>query len=78
MSDPTEQEMVAAYAREFPQCRLNSHERAFLTLIRVARLNGVGYGWMRQAIGLTWKVADPVGYIDDDRIIELHRARVAK
>jgi hypothetical protein len=27
---------------------------------------------MRQAIGLAWKLDDPVGYIDDDRIVELH------
>jgi hypothetical protein len=73
VNDPTEKELEAAYAEQFPRCRIGPAERLFLTFILVARSRGVGYGWMRQAIGIAWKLADPVGYIDDDRIIELHR-----
>jgi hypothetical protein len=31
---------------------------------------------MRQAVGMAWKLADPVGYIDDDRIVALHSGGV--
>lgn len=73
MSDnPTELEIAAVYERAFPASRLTGPERAFLAYIHLARSHGVGYGWMRQAIGLAWKTADPVGYIDDDVIIRLY------
>ena len=72
MSIPTDQEIIAEYRRQFPGAGLGEHERAFLAIIVLARSHGVGYGWMRQAIGLAWKLDDPVGYIDDDRIVELH------
>jgi len=73
MNNPTELKMVEIYRREFPQAQLSSHERSFLAFIHIARAQGVGYGWMRQAIGVIWKEADPVGYIDDERLIEIHR-----
>ena len=72
VKNPTEQEMVAAYAREFPGARIGDHERAFLAFLHIARSHGVGWGFMRQAVGMHWKEADPVGYIDDQRIIDLH------
>jgi len=72
VKNPTELEIAAEYKREFPLCRLSGHERAFLAMIHVARSHGVGFGWMRQAVGLAWKVADPIGYTDDERVIALH------
>lgn len=72
MKNPTEQEMVAAYTREFPAARLGDHERDFLAHVHLARSRGVGWGFMRQAIGMHWKEADPVGYIDDQRLIDLY------
>lgn len=72
MKNPTELEMVAEYRRVFPLCGIGESERAFLAFVHIARSHGVGYGWMRQAVGLAWKLADPVGYIDDDRVIALH------
>jgi hypothetical protein len=91
MKNPTELEMADAYRREFPLCNLSGPERAFLAFIHLSRRGGaVGYGWMRQAIGMAWKLADPLGYIDDQRIIDLNadpqigvllkaeRARIAK
>lgn len=74
-SPPNGPEIVAEFARRFPECRLSEDERRFLSSINVAAWAGVGYGFMRQAIGLTWKLHDPVGYIDDERIIELHAPR---
>ena len=69
VKNPTELEIAAEYKRVFPLCHLSEHERAFLATIYIARSHGVGFGWMRQAVGLAWKVADPIGYIDDDRVI---------
>jgi len=72
VKNPTEAEMVAEYQRVFSRCTISNHERAFLAFIHIARSHGVGFGWMRQAIGLAWRLADPLGYIDDDRVIALH------
>lgn len=72
MKNPTELEIAAEFEKTYPLCGINEHERAFLAFIHIARSHGVGYGWMRQAVGIAWKVADPVGYIDDQRIVELH------
>ena len=72
MKNPTEQEMVAAYAREFPMAYVGAHERDFLAFLHLSRSRGVGWGFMRQAVGMHWKEADPIGYIDDQRVIELH------
>jgi hypothetical protein len=72
MKNPTEQEIADAYQREFPGCHIGTPERAFLAFIHVARSHVVGFGWMRQAIGLAWKLADPVGYVDDDQVIKLY------
>ena len=71
MKNPTELEMVDVYRREFPLSRIGDSERAFLAFVHIARSHGVGWGFMRQAIGLHWKEADPVGYIDDARIRKL-------
>ena len=71
MKNPTELEMVAAYAREFPGTRIGGHERAFLATVHIARSHGVGWGFMRQAVGMHWKEADAIGYIDDDRVRDL-------
>jgi hypothetical protein len=70
--NPTELELVTEYQRLFGAERLSDSERAFLAFVHICRSHGVGFGWMRQAIGIAWKLADPVGYIDDDRIIELY------
>jgi hypothetical protein len=73
MSIPTRLDIAAEFIRQFPRCRLTYDEHVFLQMIHVARSNGVGYGWMRQAIGLAWKLDDPVGYIDDERLIALSK-----
>lgn len=72
MNPPTAHEIAAAFRREFPRCVFGAMEQAFLLSVHLARKSGMGYGWMRQAIGIAWKLEDPVGYIDDARIIELH------
>lgn len=54
----------------------NVAEARFVEAMREARRAGVGYGWMRQMIGFEWKLVDPVGYIDDNRIREDERARI--
>ncbi len=76
MSNPTEQEIADAYQREFPGCLLTASMRVFMTAIHVARSRGVGFGWMRQVVGLAWKLADPYGCIDDERIVALHDADI--
>ena len=73
MSIPTELELIAEYKRKFSLCAISNSERAFLAMLSLARSHGVGYGFMRQAVGIAWKLEDPIGYIDDDRIISLHR-----
>jgi len=74
MKNPTIEEIAKAYYRQFPDCVLSDHERAFLASIHHARSQGVGFGWMRTVVGLAYKVADPDGYIDDERLIALHTA----
>jgi hypothetical protein len=70
--------MSEEFRRRYPFCTVSVPERAFLAFIRTARSLGVGYGWMRQAIGMAWKLDDPVGYVDDARIVELYaRPKVA-
>ena len=71
MTTPTRKDIVEAFAREFPGCPLGHAEHAFLSFLVAAREQGVGYGWMRQAIGIAWKCEDPLGYLDDERIIGL-------
>lgn len=73
---PTEKQIAEAFEGAFPLCPLNGRERAFLAFISIARSSGVGYGWMRQAVGLAWKVEDPVGYIDDQRLVDNALRRV--
>lgn len=72
MSVPTELEIVAEFRRQFPLLRPTDAERAVLAYLHIARSHGVGYGWMRQALGIAWKLEDPIGYIDDERLIGLH------
>ena len=38
----------------------------------VVAASRAGVGWMRQIAGVAWRAADPVGYLDDDRMIALH------
>jgi hypothetical protein len=80
VKNPTELEIAAEFKRQFPIAHLSESERAFLAFIHIARAHGIGYGWMRQAVGIAWRVADPVGYIDDERIVEWQaaRARISK
>lgn len=73
MSIPTAEQIETAFIREFPRCMLTERERAFLDELVLARARGIGYGWMRQAIGMAWKLDDSVGYIDDDRLIALSK-----
>jgi hypothetical protein len=51
--------------------RATPAERRFIEAMREARMGGVGYGWMRQVIGVEWKHVDQIAYIDDDRIREM-------
>jgi hypothetical protein len=74
MKNPTVEEIANAYRRKFPGCIMTDQERDFLASIHRARSQGVGFGWMREAVGLAYKVADPVGYVDDERLIALHTA----
>jgi len=78
MTNPTELQMVAAFRDAFPLCSVSEHERAFLAFVHIARSHGVGYGWMRQAIGIAWKLADPFGYLDDERLVSLHATATDK
>jgi hypothetical protein len=66
------EQLIEVYRRTFPSYKLTDSERAFLATIHTQRSAGTGYGWMRQAIGMAWKVADQYGYMDDDRLVELH------
>lgn len=70
MRNPTEEECVLAFRKAYGG-QIGGHERAFFAFLHIARSHGVGYGFMRQAIGLAWRLADPVGYIDDARLLEL-------
>lgn len=82
MSIPTLTEVREAYLERFGRVPFTHHEWDAIRDILRARQAGVGYGWMRQAIGIIWKLDDPRGYLDDERLIELHtpkrRARKAK
>lgn len=75
MKSPTATEIEATMRQEFPGLIALPCEKTFLAAVAHARSHGVGYGWMRQAIGFAWKAEDPVGYIDDARLIELSRVR---
>jgi hypothetical protein len=50
----------------------------FLDAVADARRRGVGFGWMRQAIGIAWRLKDPVGYMDDERIRDLFAPKKTK
>jgi len=70
--EPTPIQIVEEMKREFPMCSVTIAELAFLNALVEARRSGVGFGWMRQAIGIAWRLKDPRGYMDDSRIIEMY------
>ena len=82
MSPPNAEQILAAWQAEFPDApallRTTFAEDFFLAVIHLARTQGVGYGWMRQAIGIAWKLEDPNGYFDDAKLLGLAMLRRAE
>ena len=64
--------------KQFPHAHFSDAEREFIVHLCDARSRCVGYGWMRQMIGIAWRLSDPIGYIDDDRIRELYAPKKRK
>lgn len=72
---PSVEASLAAWASQAPGLRVSPAECEFIAAMRRAAAFGVGYGWMRQIIGVEWRHVDPVGGIDDDVVAELATRR---
>lgn len=73
MSLLTVEERLAVWAAQGPSCRITDAEIAFIAAMRTARLNRVGYGWMRQVIGWEWEHETPGYGLTDETIFALGR-----
>lgn len=62
MSDakhPTVEEYIAQWASQMPGLRARDAEMQFISDMRRAAANGVGYGWMQQMIEVEWNHKHP-------------------
>ncbi len=70
---PSVEEFLETWKAQDPsRCRVTRQEFAFIIARRSARASGVGYGWMRQILGIEWRHADPISGLDDEELLRIY------
>lgn len=70
---PSVEDALAAWTAQNPAlCHVTAAEHDFIAAMRAAATAGVGYGWMRQMVGIEWRHRDPVGGLDDEELLLIY------